>query len=99
MCIAVSPTMSAALSLPQVPRGSEPSYGGNVGLEAHASIAVATVANARTTMRFDTTGWTGAPILGVLLKFVFQEACRMRLTALLSVFILAPAPSTTGRAR
>src|SRR5437764_2656764 len=97
MCIAVSPTMSAALSLPQVPSGSEPSFGGNVGLEAHARIAVAAVANVRTTMRFDTAGWTGVPILGMLLKFVFQEDCRMRLTALLSVFILARAPSTARR--
>ncbi len=88
--------MSAALSLPQVPSGSEPSYGGNVGLDAQASITVAAVANVSAMMRFDTAGWTGVPILRMLLKTVFEEDCRMRLTALLSVFMLALAPSTAG---
>jgi len=46
-------------------------------------------------MRFDIAGWTGVPILRMLLKTVFEEDCRMRLTALPSVFMLALAPSTT----
>src|SRR5437016_1697219 len=97
MCIAVSPTISAALSLPQVPRGSEPSYGGNVGLEAHATITIAAVANARTAMRVDTAGWTGVRVFRMLLKTAFEEDFRMRLTALLSVLTLATRPSTTSR--
>jgi hypothetical protein len=91
--------MSAALSLPHVPSGSEPSYGGNVGLDAHARITVAAVANVSTTMQFDALGWTGVRVFRMLLKTVFEEDCRMRLTALLSVFILAVAPSTLRRAR
>ena len=95
MCIAVSPTIRPALSLPHVPSGSEPSYGGSVGFDAQARITVAVIATTR--MRFDAAGWTGVRVFRMLLKTVFEEDCRMSSTAFLSVFTRALAASTVAR--
>ena len=95
MCIAVSPTMSAALSLPHVPSGSDPSYGGNVGPDAQARITVTTAANVRTMIRFDAAGWTGVRVFRMLLEIAFKKDCRMCSTALYSVLAFTLAQSTT----